>query len=42
LADAGDIKPMISERLGLSEVADGLARLGEGTTVGRLAFLPGR
>ncbi|MCQ4122233.1 NADPH:quinone oxidoreductase family protein [Rhodococcus tibetensis] len=42
LADAGDIKPMISERLGLSDVADGLARLGEGTTVGRLAFSPGR
>ncbi|MFC9551743.1 NADPH:quinone oxidoreductase family protein [Rhodococcus sp. NPDC056960] len=39
---AGEIKPMISERLGLTDVADGIARLGEGTTVGRLAFLPGR
>ncbi|RZK95637.1 MAG: NADPH:quinone oxidoreductase family protein [Rhodococcus sp. (in: high G+C Gram-positive bacteria)] len=42
MAAADEIKPMISERLGLTDVADGIARLGEGTTVGRLAFLPGR
>ena len=42
MAAAGEITPMISERLGLTDVADGIGRLGDGTTVGRLAFLPGR
>lgn len=39
LADRGVVKPLIGERLGLSDVPDGLARLGEGSTVGRLAFV---
>ncbi|MFC9840810.1 NADPH:quinone oxidoreductase family protein [Rhodococcus sp. NPDC127530] len=40
LADSGAIKPLISERLSLADVADGLGRLGDGSTVGRLVFQP--
>jgi len=40
LADEGVIKPLISERLSLTEVADGIGRLGDGTTVGRIVFQP--
>ncbi|MGW6374582.1 NADPH:quinone oxidoreductase family protein [Rhodococcus sp. NPDC055112] len=40
LADEGAIKPLISERLSLAEVADGIGRLGDGTTVGRIVFQP--
>ena len=40
LADAGLIKPLITERLPLADVPDGLRRLGAGTTTGRLVFLP--
>lgn len=40
LADAGLVKPLISERLSLDEVAEGIGRLGEGTTVGRVVFQP--
>jgi NADPH2:quinone reductase len=40
LAAEGAIKPLISERLPLAEVADGIGRLGEGTTVGRIVFQP--
>jgi NADPH2:quinone reductase len=40
LADAGLIKPLITERLPLADVPDGLRRLGAGTTAGRLVFLP--
>ncbi|MEE2031246.1 NADPH:quinone oxidoreductase family protein [Rhodococcus chondri] len=40
LADSGAIAPLVSEQLPLSEVADGLARLGEGKTVGRIVFRP--
>ena len=40
LAVAGLIRPLISERLPLADVPDGLRRLGAGTTVGRLVFLP--
>lgn len=39
LADAGRIRPLVSERLALSEVADGVQRLGEGTTVGRVVHV---
>ncbi len=38
LADTGAIKPLISERLGFDQVADGVARLGDGSTVGRVVF----
>ncbi|PTR38190.1 NADPH2:quinone reductase [Rhodococcus sp. OK611] len=40
LAEEGVIKPLISERLSLTEVADGIGRLGDGTTVGRIVFQP--
>ena len=36
----GLIRPLIGERLGLTEVADGLQRLADGSTVGRLVFVP--
>ncbi|MFW0795893.1 NADPH:quinone oxidoreductase family protein [Gordonia sp. CPCC 205515] len=38
LADDGSIKPLIGERLAFTDVADGVARLGEGTTIGRVVF----
>jgi NADPH:quinone reductase len=40
LAADGAIKPLVSERLGLDDVADGLRRLAGGSTVGRVTFLP--
>ena len=40
LAAAGAVKPLVSERLGLADVIDGLERLAAGTTIGRLTFLP--
>jgi NADPH2:quinone reductase len=40
LAAAGAIKPLVSERLGLADVADGLERLAAGQTTGRLTFEP--
>ncbi|KNA90792.1 NADPH:quinone oxidoreductase family protein [Gordonia sp. w5E2] len=40
LADKGLVKPLVGERLALSDVAGGVGRLGEGTTVGRLVFIP--
>ncbi|WP_243061041.1 NADPH:quinone oxidoreductase family protein [Nocardioides sp. SR21] len=38
LARQGLIDPLVSERLGLGEVADGVQRLADGVTVGRVAF----
>ncbi len=40
LAAAGLIKPLVSERLPLTEVPDGLRRLGAGSTTGRIVFQP--
>jgi NADPH:quinone reductase len=40
LATAGKIRPLISERLRLADVPDGLQRLAEGATTGRIVFLP--
>ncbi|PXX70958.1 NADPH:quinone reductase-like Zn-dependent oxidoreductase [Nocardia tenerifensis] len=40
LAATGAVKPLISERLSLSHVPDALARLGAGSTVGRIVFHP--
>jgi NADPH:quinone reductase len=40
LADAGLIKTLVTERLPLTEVPDGLRRLGAGTTTGRIVFQP--
>ena len=39
LAADGVLKPLVSERLSLDAVADGLQRLADGTTVGRVAFV---
>jgi NADPH2:quinone reductase len=35
----GVARPLVSERLALEAVADGLARLADGTTVGRVAYV---
>jgi len=40
LAADGVVKPLVSERLALDAVADGLQRLADGTTVGRVAYVP--
>ncbi|GAB90093.1 NADPH:quinone oxidoreductase family protein [Gordonia rhizosphera] len=40
LADEGLLRPLIGERLGFADVADGIGRLGDGSTVGRLVFAP--
>ncbi len=40
LAAAGEIRPLISERLTLDDVPDGLRRLAAGATTGRIVFLP--
>ena len=40
LAAAGAIRPLISERLRLADVPDGLQRLAEGSTTGRIVFQP--
>jgi NADPH:quinone reductase len=40
LAEAGAIRTLVSERLTLSDVPDGLRRLAAGTTTGRLVFQP--
>ena len=39
LAADGVVKPLVSERLALDAVADGLQRLADGTTVGRVVFI---
>jgi NADPH2:quinone reductase len=40
LAAAGAIRPLISERLTLADVPDGLRRLAAGATIGRVVFQP--
>jgi NADPH:quinone reductase len=40
LVAAGQIRPLISERLSLDDVPDALRRLAAGSTTGRLVFLP--
>jgi NADPH2:quinone reductase len=40
LVAAGAIRPLISERLTLADVPDGLRRLGIGDTTGRIVFVP--
>jgi NADPH:quinone reductase len=40
LVAAGLIRPLISERLTLADVPDGLRRLAAGSTIGRLVFQP--
>ena len=38
LAEEGRVKPLISERIGLDALADGVQRVGDGKTVGRVAY----
>jgi NADPH2:quinone reductase len=38
LADQGVVRPVISERLPLADAADGIQRLGDGVTVGRVTY----
>src|SRR5216684_1877348 len=40
LVAEGAIRPLVSERVGLTEVAEGLQRLADGATVGRLVVTP--
>ncbi|HEX4831572.1 MAG TPA: NADPH:quinone oxidoreductase family protein [Trebonia sp.] len=40
LAAAGAIRPLITERLTLADVPDGVRRLAAGTTTGRIVFVP--
>jgi NADPH2:quinone reductase len=40
LAARGAVRPLVSERLALGEVADGVQRLADGTTVGRVVYAP--
>jgi NADPH2:quinone reductase len=40
LVAAGALRPLISERLPLADVPDGLRRLANGATTGRIVFLP--
>jgi NADPH:quinone reductase len=40
LVAAGQIRPLISERLPLADVPDGLGRLADGVITGRVVFLP--
>ncbi|WP_344311496.1 NADPH:quinone oxidoreductase family protein [Fodinicola feengrottensis] len=40
LADAGAIKPLITEQIPFTEVPDAVQRLADGKTVGRLAVVP--
>jgi NADPH2:quinone reductase len=40
LVGAGLIRPLISERLTLADVPDGVRRLAQGSTTGRIVFLP--
>jgi len=40
LVDAGQLKPLITERLPMTQVPDALRRLGAGSTAGRVVFLP--
>ncbi|HEX2175269.1 MAG TPA: NADPH:quinone oxidoreductase family protein [Nocardioidaceae bacterium] len=38
LTEQGLVKPLVGERLGMEQVADGVQRLADGATVGRLVF----
>ena len=40
LTETGEIRTVVTERLPLEEVPDGLRRLGAGTTTGRIVFIP--
>jgi NADPH2:quinone reductase len=39
MAESGLVRPLVSERLALADVADGVQRLADGTTAGRLVYV---
>lgn len=39
LASSGDVHPLVSERLALEDLAEGVQRLADGVTVGRIAYV---
>jgi NADPH2:quinone reductase len=39
MAESGLVRPLVSERLALADVANGVQRLAEGTTAGRLVYV---
>ena len=39
MADAGTLRPLVSERLAISDVAGGIQRLAEGSTTGRVVYV---
>lgn len=39
LAASGDVHPLVSERLALEDLAEGVQRLADGVTVGRIAYV---
>lgn len=41
LAETGAVRPLVSERLALADVADAVQRLADGVTVGRVAYVAG-
>jgi len=40
LTETGAVKTVVTERLSLADVPDGLRRLGAGLTTGRIVFIP--
>jgi NADPH2:quinone reductase len=40
MAQAGEIRTLVSERLPLADVPAGLGRLADGTSTGRIVFIP--
>ncbi|NQW73738.1 MAG: NADPH:quinone oxidoreductase family protein [Actinobacteria bacterium] len=39
MADTGTLRPLVSERLAIGDVAGGIQRLGEGSTTGRVVYV---
>jgi NADPH2:quinone reductase len=39
MAETGVVRPLVSERLAMADVAEGVQRLADGTTVGRLVYV---
>ena len=40
LTETGEVRTVVTERLSLADVPDGLRRLGAGLTTGRIVFIP--
>ena len=41
LASRGEIKPLVSERVGMKDAADAVQRVADGATTGRVVVIPG-